>query len=113
MFPNPITVETPTTQAPASRARSGRLAVNSDSATSAGTHFGTPIVPGSTRQVRSWGIQKLISRPIFVVTMNVYGDSLIDSKREANSKVVRMVLGPVLGRQKEKRPQRAPLSDPC
>jgi len=37
-------------------------------------------------------------------TMNVYGDALMDSKREANSKVVRMVLGPVLERAEEKAP---------
>jgi len=48
--------------------------------------------------------QKLMRHADIRTTMNVYGDALMDSKREANSKVVRMVLGPVLGRAKEKAP---------
>ncbi len=34
--------------------------------------------------------------------MNTYGDALMGSKRKANSKVVRMVLSPLLGQVKEK-----------
>ena len=51
--------------------------------------------------------QKLMRHADIRTTMNVYGDALMDSKREANSKVVRMVLGSVLGRAKEKAPVRS------
>jgi integrase len=40
--------------------------------------------------------QKLMRHAQVATTMNVYGDALMDSKREANSKVVRMALGPVV-----------------
>src|SRR5215469_5500436 len=48
--------------------------------------------------------QKLMRHADIRTTMNVYGDALMDSKREANSKVVRMVLSPGLGPAKEKAP---------
>ncbi len=46
--------------------------------------------------------QKLMRHADIRTTMNVYGDAMMDSKREANSKVVRMALGPVLATPKEK-----------
>jgi hypothetical protein len=35
-------------------------------------------------------------------TMNVYGNSMMESKREANRKVVRMALGPTVGSENER-----------
>ena len=40
--------------------------------------------------------QKLIRHAQIATAMNVYGDSMMDSKRAANSKVVQMVLRPKL-----------------
>ena len=37
--------------------------------------------------------QKLMRHAQISTTMNVYGNALMDSKREANSRVVRMALG--------------------
>jgi integrase len=41
--------------------------------------------------------QKLMRHAQVATTMNDYGDALMDSKREANSKVVRLALRPVYG----------------
>jgi hypothetical protein len=38
--------------------------------------------------------QKLMRHAQVATTMDVYGNALMESKREANSKVVRMVLRP-------------------
>lgn len=40
--------------------------------------------------------QKLMRHAQIGTTMNIYGNALMKSKREANSKVVRMALGPVV-----------------
>jgi integrase len=40
--------------------------------------------------------QELMRHASIQTTMNVYGQALSSSKRQANSKVVRMVLKPVL-----------------
>jgi integrase len=40
--------------------------------------------------------QKLMRHAQIATTMNVYGNSLMESKRAANSKVVQMVLRPEL-----------------
>jgi integrase len=37
--------------------------------------------------------QKLMRHAQISTTMNVYGNALMDSKREANSRVTRMALG--------------------
>lgn len=44
--------------------------------------------------------QKLMRHAQIATTMNVYGNSLMESKREANSRVVQMVLRQELGRTK-------------
>ena len=38
--------------------------------------------------------QKLMRHAQVATTMNVYGNALMESKREANSKIVQLVLGP-------------------
>ena len=38
--------------------------------------------------------QKLMRHAHVATTMNVYGNALMESKREANSKIVQLVLGP-------------------
>jgi integrase len=40
--------------------------------------------------------QKLMRHAQIATTMNVYGNAMMETKREANSKVVQMVLRPAL-----------------
>lgn len=50
---------------------------------------------GSLYSYRTIFQQKLMRHASAQTTMNVYGTALLDSKRQANSKVVQMVLGAV------------------
>ena len=51
----------------------------------------------------SMGVQqKLMRHAQIATTMNVYGNSMMESKREANRKVVRMALGTTLGSKNER-----------
>jgi hypothetical protein len=55
--------------------------------------------------------QKLMRHAHVATTMNVYGNAMMETKRETNSKVVQMVLRPVL-KSKMKRAAEAPLFAP-
>ena len=46
--------------------------------------------------------QKLMRHAQIATTMNTYGNAMMESKREANRKVVRMALGPTLGSKNER-----------
>jgi hypothetical protein len=51
----------------------------------------------------SMGVQqKLMRHAQIATTMNVYGNSMMESKREANRKVVRMALEPTIGSENER-----------
>ena len=46
----------------------------------------------SSWKIGNKGVQKLMRQAQISTTMNVYGNALMDAKREANSKVVRIAL---------------------
>jgi integrase len=58
--------------------------------------FGITVIPvglGSIWWVLRFGVQqKLMRHAQIATTMNVYGNAMMESKREANSKVVQMAL---------------------
>jgi hypothetical protein len=56
--------------------------------------------------------QKLMRHAQVATTMNVYGNAMMETKREANSKVVQMVLRPAFRVAKLKRAAEAPLFAP-
>ena len=61
---------------------------------SGGIHSATCTGRGSMRTGAPLGVQqKLMRHAQISTTMNVYGNALMDSKREANSRVARMALG--------------------
>jgi integrase len=107
MFPNPVTAR-PYHASP----------IQQDYIRDAGRKLGFGDIGWHTfrHTYRAWldatgaplGVQQRLMRHADIrTTMNVYGDALMDSKREANSKVVRMVLGPALERAKERTPAKS------